>query len=126
MKYGEGSRADLRLRRPGAPDCMIEVKCVTLCLEGGVGVFPDAVSQRAQKHLKELAALADAGTRAVIFFCVFHEGIREVRPAFDIDPDYCQALADALAVGVEAMAWGASIAPTGITLERQLTVVTGP
>jgi sugar fermentation stimulation protein A len=123
VKYGAGSRADLWLRRPDAPDCIIEVKSVTLCRDGGVGLFPDAVSARARKHLDELTALASAGSRAVIFFCVFHEGIEEVRPARDIDPEYCEALTRATAAGVEAMAWRAGISPAGIALDRELPVV---
>jgi sugar fermentation stimulation protein A len=123
VKYGAGSRADLWLSRPGDPDCVIEVKSVTLCRDGGVGVFPDAVSARARKHLEELAALAVAGQRAVIFFCVFHEGIAEVRPALDIDPAYCDALAAATAAGVEAIAWRAGISPQGIRLDCEVPMV---
>ena len=123
VNYGDGSRADLWLRGSEEPECVIEVKSVTLCRDSGVGVFPDAVSARARKHLDELAAMARSGYRAVIFFCVFHEGIREVRPAFDIDPAYCDALARALADGVEAMAWRAGISPAGIALDYQVPVV---
>jgi sugar fermentation stimulation protein A len=120
VKYGNGSRADLRLQDPGT--CTIEVKSVTLCLDGGAGVFPDAVSERARKHLDELRALSEAGERAVIFFCVFHEGIELVRPAWEIDPAYCDALLGAVDAGVEAMAWGAEISPAGIALQRELPV----
>jgi len=119
VKYGEGSRADLLLEgEPGR--CFVEVKSVTLRLEDGRGAFPDAVSERARKHLRELQAVAETGERAVIFFCVFHEGIERVVPARDIDPAYCAALESALAAGVEAMAWRADISPQGIELQRQL------
>ncbi|MEP5763391.1 MAG: DNA/RNA nuclease SfsA [Halieaceae bacterium] len=123
LKYGQGSRADLVLS--GGPDdasCTIEVKSVTLLRDAGVGVFPDAVSERARKHLQELTGLAREGERAVIFFCVFHEGIQQVQPAFDIDPAYCEALQQALSAGVEAMAWRASIAPSGLHLQQELPV----
>lgn len=123
VKYGSGSRADLRLENPGC--CTIEVKSVTLCLARGVGVFPDAVSERARKHLDELRELARAGERAVIFFCVFHEGIQRVRPAWDVDPAYSEALLRATGDGVEAMAWRAGISPEGIVLERELPVELG-
>lgn len=122
VRYGRGSRADLRLSGPNRPGCTIEVKSVTLCRESGVGVFPDAVSVRASRHLEELSDLAREGHRAVIFFCVFHEGIEVVQPARDIDPRYCQALENALGAGVEAMAWGGRISPAGIDLTRELQV----
>lgn len=124
VKYGSGSRADLRLEDPGT--CTVEVKSVTLCREQGVGVFPDAVSERARKHLDELRELAQAGERAVIFFCVFHEGIQRVRPARDIDPAYSEALLRATDAGVEAMAWRAGISPGGLALEQELPVELQP
>jgi sugar fermentation stimulation protein A len=124
VKYGTGSRADLQLEDPDRGTCTLEVKSVTLCLEDGEGVFPDAVSDRARKHLDELAALARNGERAVIFFCVFHAGIRRVAPAWDIDPRYGEALLAALDAGVEAMAWAAAVAPAGLVLERELPVET--
>jgi sugar fermentation stimulation protein A len=122
VKYGTGSRADLVLDGSGCR-CVVEVKSVTLRLADGVGAFPDAVSERARKHLTELQSVVEAGERAVIFFCVFHEGIRQVVPARDIDPAYCGALAAALAAGVEAMAWAATITPGGISLDREIPFV---
>ena len=122
VKYGEGSRADLYLTDSERAPCTVEVKSVTLCREAGIGVFPDAVSERARKHLRELAKVAESGERAVIFFCVFHEGIEVVKPAWDIDPTYGDALEVAVQAGVEAMAWAASISPQGIVLQRELPV----
>jgi sugar fermentation stimulation protein A len=119
VKYGSGSRADLVLEGNG-PRCVVEVKSVTLRRQGGMGVFPDSVSERARKHLAELQSVVEAGDRAVIFFCVFHEGIDRVLPARDIDPAYCQALESALSAGVEAMAWRASVTPQGIVLDREV------
>ena len=122
VKYGNGSRADLVLEGAG-PRCVVEVKSVTLCCEGGRGEFPDAVSTRARKHLQELQGVVEAGERAAMFFCAFHSGIRSVHPARDIDPAYAAALEQALAAGVEALAWSADVSPRGITLARPLPVL---
>jgi len=122
VKYGADSRADLVLGDEARGACTIEVKSVTLCQDDGVGIFPDAVSARARKHLLELSSLAAAGERAVIFFCVMHEGIVEVRPAWTIDPAYAEALQQALATGVEAMAWSTRVQPEGLQLARELPV----
>jgi sugar fermentation stimulation protein A len=119
VKYGQGSRADFVLEGE-AGRCVVEVKAVTLLLADDTGAFPDAVSERARKHLRELQTVAESGERAVIFFCVFHQGIGRVLPARDIDPAYCEALEAALAAGVEAMAWSAQLAPSGITLQREI------
>ena len=48
--------------------CYIEVKNVTLGMEKGLGLFPDAVSTRGTKHLRELMHIAGQGDRAVLFF----------------------------------------------------------
>ncbi len=123
QKYGEGSRIDLLLQAPGRPDCYVEVKNVTAAVEGGVGYFPDAVTTRGAKHLREMSAMVAAGSRAVLVFCVQRSDVTEVRPADHIDPAYGQALREALAAGVEVIALGATVTPEGITLERRLAVV---
>ena len=119
VKYGEGSRVDLLLQGD-AGRVYVEVKSVTLCREGGHGAFPDAVSERGRKHLQALQAVRDKTTRAVLFFCVFHNGIDSVSAAGDIDPRYRDALQEALAAGVEVLAWRASISPQGIDLLQAL------
>jgi sugar fermentation stimulation protein A len=119
VKYGENSRADLML--VGEHECaMVEVKSVTLCRAGGQGAFPDAVSARGTKHLQELARIRDECTRAVMMFCVFHEGVSSVCTAGDIDPRYREALIEAMASGVEVLAWQADISPQGVKLVRPL------
>ena len=120
VKYGEGSRVDLLLSgEPGR--VFIEVKCVTLCRDDGWGQFPDAVSDRGRKHIRELATVAqEEGTRAVLFFCVFHAGVKQVAAAGEIDPRYRDALHEALDVGLEVLAWQADVSPAGVTLARAL------
>ena len=60
VKYGAGSRIDFLLQGPGRADCYVEVKNVTAAVEGGVGWFPDAVTTRGAKHLREMAAMVAA------------------------------------------------------------------
>lgn len=119
VKYGEGSRVDLLLAGD-AGRVFVEVKSVTLCREGGRGAFPDAVSERGRKHLQALQGIRDDTTRAVLFFCVFHGGINQVSVAGDIDPRYRDALREAMASGVEVLAWRANISPQGMDLSCPL------
>lgn len=125
VKYGQGSRADLLLQG-SAGRVYVEVKSVTLCRAGGQGLFPDAVSERGRKHLRELQAVCDGDTRAVLFFCVFHAGIQRVSAAGDIDPRYRDALQEAMGARVEVLAWRAALAPSGIELERALPFALDP
>jgi len=120
VRDGAGSRIDLLLSGE-AGRVFVEVKCVTLCREGGRGLFPDAVSDRGRRHVLALAEAAAAGdTRAVLFFCVFHDGVRRVSAARDIDPRYRDALAGAMDRGVEVLACATSISPAGIELAAPL------
>lgn len=116
-----GSRFDFLLT--GENDtCVLEVKSVTLAVGGGIGAFPDAVSLRGQKHLRELTALAQTGQRASLLFCVMHSGIQKVVPADDIDPVYGQLLREAIAAGVQVLAWSVLPTPQGLTMAGQLPV----
>ena len=122
QRYGEGSRIDLLLQAPGRPDCYVEVKNVTAAVEGGVGYFPDAVTTRGARHLREMAAMVAAGHRAVLVFCVQRGDVDVVRPAGHIDPAYERAFREARSAGVEVLALGAEVSPAGIALTRRLEV----
>lgn len=110
--YGnEKSRIDFLLENESGK-CYVEVKNVTLMEGDGQGLFPDAVSERGSKHLRELMQMKLEGHRAVLLFCVQHTGIQWVEPADLIDPVYGKTLREAIAQGVEVIAYGAEIFPT--------------
>ena len=130
VKYGsERSRIDLLLSgHETEPDAWVEVKNVTLA-ENGQGFFPDAVTERGQKHLRELMAQVAGGDRAVLFFVVNHTGIETVRPADHIDARYGQLLREACDAGVEVLAYRAALGdgagnPSGeLTLTESVPVI---
>lgn len=105
--------------------CYLEVKNVTLMEQEGMGFFPDAVSERGSKHLRELMLMVAQGHRAVLLFCVQHTGIKQVSPADHIDPVYGRTLRAAIAAGVEVIAYGAQIVPAQnlIRLNQPLPVI---
>ncbi|SDO08919.1 DNA/RNA nuclease SfsA [Pseudomonas jinjuensis] len=123
VAYGvENSRADFRLDFAGEP-LFVEVKSVTLGFDGtALAAFPDAVTTRGAKHLRELAALARQGARAVLLYCVNLTGIDAVRPAEEIDPLYAAALREAHTAGVEVLAYGVELSPFEVRLQRRLDV----
>ncbi|MDN6874553.1 DNA/RNA nuclease SfsA [Pseudomonas citronellolis] len=123
VAYGvENSRADFRLEFAAGP-VFVEVKSVTLGFDATpVAAFPDAVTIRGAKHLRELAALARQGIRAVLLYCVNLSGIEAVRPAEEIDPAYAAALREARDAGVEMLAYGADIDVSEIRLSRPLRI----
>jgi len=100
---GESSRIDFLLTY-GARQCFVEVKNVTLA-EGRTALFPDAVTVRGAKHLRELVSMVRKGHRAAMFYLINRGGCRLMGPAASIDPVYADALAEAMGAGVEVLAY---------------------
>tara|TARA_R110001583_G_scaffold16561_14_gene67863 strand:- start:29090 stop:29776 length:687 start_codon:yes stop_codon:yes gene_type:complete len=113
VKYGsENSRIDFLLTDANKEDCYVEVKSCTLLEESfglGQGFFPDAVSLRGQKHLRELMQMKSLGHRAVLVFAVLHSGITSVKAASHIDKQYAQLFEQAKQEGVEVVCYFAPI-----------------
>ncbi|MCW8332279.1 DNA/RNA nuclease SfsA [Vibrio paucivorans] len=119
VKYGnENSRIDILLNSETKPNCYIEVKSVTLLDEdnNGQGYFPDAVTTRGQKHLRELTEMANNGNRAVLLFTVLHTGIEKVSAAHHIDAKYSNLLKIAQEQGVEVLCYKAELSESEIKL----------
>ena len=124
VRYGdEQSRVDFLLSRDDTR-CYVEVKNVTAAVDRGIALFPDAVSTRGTRHLRELiGSLRVSRRRAVLCFCVQRPDVDEVRPADDIDPDYGRTLRDALDAGVEVIAYRATLSPDCVVLADRIPVV---
>lgn len=84
---------------------LVEVKSVTLCRAPELACFPDAVTVRGQRHLRELQSAVAEGLRGVIFFLVQRSEARAFTPADAIDPVYGQLLRAAVSQGVEVLAY---------------------
>lgn len=101
---------------PASRACLVEVKNVTLREDDGLGYFPDSVSKRGSKHLRELQAAVEAGHRAVLFFHVGRADLPSVAPAAHIDPVYAAAFREAVAAGVEVIARRCVLTVQGLEL----------
>ncbi len=101
------SRIDFLLTRSGRK-LALEVKSVTL-VEEGVALFPDAVTARGARHVRELAEVAgrvdDDGTAwsAAILFVLQRSDAHRIEAARSIDPDFADALAEAKTAGVRVL-----------------------
>ena len=124
VRFGEdSSRVDLVLEGARRKPCYVEVKNVTAAASKGVALFPDSVSERGSRHLRELMRLKAQGLRPVQLYCVQRGDVREVRPADGIDYEYGQTLREAIATGVEVLAYRATVTPTEIRLADRIPVV---
>ncbi|HEY2920123.1 MAG TPA: DNA/RNA nuclease SfsA [Candidatus Binatia bacterium] len=120
VKINTHSRLDLCLEG-GNGCCFVEVKNVTLAIDGAAA-FPDAVSERATRHLKELIRLKRKGQRAAIVFVIQRDDCDYFRPADEIDAEYGRWLRRAVKAGVEALPYVAKVTRTGIVLTERLQI----
>ncbi|NBN77257.1 DNA/RNA nuclease SfsA [Microvirga tunisiensis] len=122
VRYGLNSRIDILLDHPDRPRCYVEVKNVHLMRQAGLAEFPDSVTDRGAKHLRELSAMVAEGHRAVMVYLVQRPDCDRLSMAADIDPAYAAALGEARAAGVEVLALGCSVTPHRIRVEREVEV----
>ncbi len=121
VRYGtENSRIDFLATGDGLADAYVEVKNVHLRREDDWAEFPDCVTARGAKHLRELAAMVAAGHRAVMLYVVQRTDCGRFRLAADLDPAYAAAFAAAREAGVEAVAHATRISPAGVTLAEEI------
>lgn len=119
VAYGN-SRFDLYFARDEHQG-YIEVKGVTLERDG-VAMFPDAPTSRGRKHILEMIEVVKEGCRAVVFFLVQMQGCRCFSPHAEMDPSFAEALAEAVAAGVEVLAYDAVVSETSIRIGERLPV----
>jgi len=116
------SRLDFLLEdhEDGDPPCFVEVKNVTL-REGGTALFPDTVTTRGARHVRDMTTLVREGrAKAAMFFLVARSDCSGFSPAAHLDPDYAQAVTEAVEAGVGIHAWQAEVSPRGMALTREL------
>lgn len=116
----KGTRLDLLLKQ-GSTKIYIEIKNCSL-VEGGVAMFPDAVTKRGTKHLEELAECVKKGDRGVIFYLVQRTDCDLFKPAAHIDSLYAETLKKVHLQGVEILVYQAEISPEAIHIVRKLPI----
>jgi sugar fermentation stimulation protein A len=115
------SRFDFLLEAEDKPPCLVEVKSITLVVDG-LGCFPDAVTARGQRHVLELAEAVEAGYRTAALFCVQRDDATGMRPHDESDPGFGRALRDAARRGVEVYAYACRVEPGWVEIDCRLPV----
>ena len=118
VRYGKRSRIDLLLEKNNK-HCFVEIKNCTLVVDG-VAYFPDAVTSRGLKHLKELQHQIHLGDRSVMFYLVQRMDAKLFRPADHVDPAYARELKKAVQNGVEIIVYDVMLDMNGIALMHEL------
>ena len=90
----------------------LEVKNVTWC-EGRIALFPDTITTRGQKHLRELRELVPEA-RSVMLYFINRGDCDRFSPGDSADPVYGKLLREGVAAGVEVLACRFDVTPEGI------------
>ena len=123
VPYGEKSRIDhLFLNDRTAQKCFVEIKSVTY-REGDRALFPDAVSERAIRHLGELSKRVREGDRSLLLFVVQRTDCSVVCPADDVHREYGTVLRQAFRQGVELRALQFSPGSAGVFFQKEIPVL---
>jgi sugar fermentation stimulation protein A len=124
VTYGE-SRLDFLLEANGERrPCLIEAKSVTLVREG-IGYFPDAVTNRGRRHLRELQRASLDGKRAVVVFVIQRGDAQAFAPHDESDPDFGETLREVAADGVEVYAHICQVSRREVVLRNSIRVLLG-
>lgn len=116
------SRFDFRLCNDLGEEYYLEVKGVTLELEGKT-MFPDAPTERGRKHLLELIEAKKSGFGAGVLFLIQMSNISEFYPNDDMDSDFGDALRLAKKSGVDIFAYECEVGEKFITLGKSVQVI---
>ena len=122
----QDSRFDFKLSDSRGASQFVEVKSVTYKSDNDWGLFPDAPSARACKHLQTLIEAQQQGFRAALIFCAQHSGIKRIAPAGAVDPEYAHLLGRAIQAGVSVVGVGISFRPPFAWVSGVLPVALEP
>lgn len=115
FSYG-ASRVDFYLEC-GDRKILMEVKGCTL-EQDGVGLFPDAPTERGVKHLRELSAAVSQGYECYLAYVIAMPGVTRVIPNEATHPAYAVAFREAEAAGVHTLYLACDITPDSLTIKN--------
>ncbi|MDH3349828.1 MAG: DNA/RNA nuclease SfsA [Desulfobulbaceae bacterium] len=118
VKTSDNSRLDFLLQTSNGAT-YLEVKNCSLVMDQ-VAYFPDAVTARGTKHLKELLCLKEQGHESAVLFVVQRGDGKIFRPAAHVDENYAQTLREVAGGGVKVLAYQADVSPERIVISHKI------
>tara|TARA_B100001013_G_C24546779_1_gene416961 strand:+ start:163 stop:858 length:696 start_codon:yes stop_codon:yes gene_type:complete len=118
-KFSDKTRFDFLISN-NKEKCFLEVKNVTLLRKNRIAEFPDAVTARGTKHLKELTTAKKRGYKSYIFYLIQREDCKSFKIADDIDQEYAIAFNEALKNGVNILCYDCKLSYEEIILNNQI------
>ena len=119
VKFGKNTRFDFLISKNNKK-IFVEVKNVTLSRKKGVAEFPDAVTARGLKHIKELINASKRGFETYLLFLIQRNDCNQFKIAQDIDPDYYKLLTEAAKKKLNIICYDCKFSPKGIKLNKNI------
>ena len=119
VRFGANTRFDFLVSNKNKK-YFIEVKNVTLSRKTGIAEFPDAVTTRGLKHIKELLKASDKGYEIYLLYIIQRNDCNYFKLAQDIDPDYCNLLIKAVKKNLNILCYDCKFSTKGIKLHRRI------
>ena len=119
VKFSDKTRFDFLISN-SKEKCFVEVKNVTLAREKKIAEFPDAITSRGTKHLKELIEAKKQGFKSYILYLIQREDCGYFKIAKDIDEEYKIAYDEAIRSGVKILCYNCKLSNKDIKLNRQI------
>ena len=119
VKFGQNTRFDFLLTEKNKKT-FVEVKNVTLSRKNRVAEFPDAITTRGLKHIKELLNAKKKGFEVYLLFVIQRNDCNKFELAKDIDPEYCELLIKAVKKNLNVLCYDCKFSTKGIELNRYI------
>ena len=119
VNFGKNTRFDFMVSDEKKKS-FIEVKNVTLSRKKSVAEFPDAVTSRGLKHIKELIKAKKKGFDIYLLFLIQRDDCNNFNLAKDIDPEYCELLVKAVKKNLNVLCYDCKFSSKGIKLNRKI------
>ena len=119
VKFGQNTRFDFLLTKKNKKT-FVEVKNVTLSRKNRIAEFPDAITTRGLKHIKELLNAKKKGFEVYLLFVIQRNDCNKFELAKDIDPEYCELLIKAVKKNLKVLCYDCKFSTKGIELNRYI------
>ena len=120
VKFSDKTRFDFLISN-NKEKCFLEVKNVTLVRSNKIAEFPDAITSRGTKHLKELINAKKKGYKSCILYLIQREDCKSFKIANDIDREYKTTFNEALKNGVKMLCYDCKLSDEEIKLNNQIS-----
>jgi len=119
VKFGENTRFDFLIADKNYK-AFIEVKNVTLARKPKIAEFPDSITSRGAKHIRELIKASKKGYKIYIAFIIQREDCDQLAIASDIDPEYSRLLSKAIKEKLNILCYDCKFSTKGIKLNKKI------